>query len=183
MKSLPSWLWNASPATSHLGPRSARGQLVIVQSVVADGQWEARERKVGLKLVPKSLKSNIWSLTSGYEREAAWKPRNYRRGRCLGPWFCSCRNSLSLISSLWIHVNWAINNFIILRHLRLKTKACKSLRLVPMKTLSCAQSLPAFPGDGGQGRAASHWGTVPRRLGRLGCNHPEAHFCLIIYWD
>lgn len=33
MKSLPSWLGNASPATSHLGPGSASGQLVIVQRV------------------------------------------------------------------------------------------------------------------------------------------------------
>lgn len=48
MKSLPSWLQNA---TSHLGPRSARGQLVIVQSLVAEGQKEAGEWRTGLKLV------------------------------------------------------------------------------------------------------------------------------------
>lgn len=40
-----------------------------------------------------------------------------------------------------------------LKHVRRKTKACKSSRLVPAKTLGCAPPLPAFPGGGGPGRA------------------------------
>ena len=62
MQSLLSWLLNASLATSHLGPRSARGQLVIVQSLVADRQQEAEERKEEWKLAPNTVWKAIFEI-------------------------------------------------------------------------------------------------------------------------
>lgn len=45
----------SSPSSFTPGPESARGQLVIVQRLVAGGQQEAGEREAGLKWVPNKM--------------------------------------------------------------------------------------------------------------------------------
>lgn len=132
----PSWLQNASSATSHLGPRSAKGQLVMC-SLVDDRQWEAEERGTSrnqseVKHTKQYLKFYFWVATGIVRKsQELWD-------RVAASSLISVRNDLEQ-SWFGIHAKTMINDLIFVRHVRCKTKVCR------ITEVSVNQGIGLFP--------------------------------------
>lgn len=131
MKSLPSWLQNASPATSHLGPRSAKGQLVMC-SLVDDGQWEAEERGAGWNQFEIRHTKQYLQFYFQMGRGKGRKTHRLQNGTA-GLFWISPISSGLVQSWFGIHAKTVIDELIFVRHLRCKTKVCESLWLMQVK--------------------------------------------------
>lgn len=172
----PSWLQNAPSATSHLGPRSAKGQLVMC-SLVDGRQREAEERGTSrnqseVKHTKQYLKFYFW-VGTGRGRKPQWP---WDRVAALS--LISVRNDLEQSWS-GIHAKTMMNNLISVRHLRCKTKVCRIIEVGANQSIglfpsSASPSVAGLPHTEGHGL---------RRQSSLGCSSSREHFCSVVHSD